>query len=255
MRNWTYSYKTADGMRHEGEMSAPSKDDVYAELRRQGIRAIKVTERIAPIVRRGFRGLRKRDWLLVGGILLVVALASVAFEKILSDEKSERGVFRLAQRHGIVESEAVEVKFGDRPASARPRKQLSVDVVPLLTNLVHSSERFLARFAQPGVEPVMPSFGGIDELADDFYEAIAEDVVIRAGDSREVVDLKRIVVGLKEDGRLNLTNGRSFFEFVEWLEQRQKMEVECRRGIVEGMGDLEAKNARLRALNFPQIPR
>lgn len=78
MRTWTYSYKSSDGFRHEGEMAAPSKDDVYAELRRQGIRAIRVDERIVPIVRRGFRGLRKRDWLLIIASVLTV-LGCAAF--------------------------------------------------------------------------------------------------------------------------------------------------------------------------------
>ena len=67
-------------MRHEGEVKAASKDDAYAELRKQGIRPIRVTERIAPIVRRGFKGLRKRDVLcLVLGILCLVGVALYLF--------------------------------------------------------------------------------------------------------------------------------------------------------------------------------
>ena len=73
MRVWVYSYKTSDGLRHEGEMGAPSKDDVYSELRRQGIRPIRVDERIVPVVKKGFRGLRKRDWSLV--LVFVCGLA------------------------------------------------------------------------------------------------------------------------------------------------------------------------------------
>ena len=56
-------------------MSAPTKDDVYAELRRQGIRPIRVEERIAPIVRKGFSGLRKRDWALIAAIVAVLLVA------------------------------------------------------------------------------------------------------------------------------------------------------------------------------------
>ena len=61
MRTWVYSWKSPDGLRHEGEMGAPNKDAVYAALREKGIRAIKVTERIQPVVKRGLKGLRKRD--------------------------------------------------------------------------------------------------------------------------------------------------------------------------------------------------
>lgn len=67
-------------MRHEGEVKAASKDDAYAELRKQGIRPIRVTERIAPIIRRGFKGLRKRDVLcLVLGVLCLVGVALYLF--------------------------------------------------------------------------------------------------------------------------------------------------------------------------------
>lgn len=79
MRTWTYSYKTSDGLRHEAEMSAPTKDDVYAALRERGIRAIRVTERIAPVVHRGFAGLRKRDWSLIAAVVLVLIAAGVFF--------------------------------------------------------------------------------------------------------------------------------------------------------------------------------
>ena len=44
MRNWRYSYKTSDGIRHEGTISAPDKNAAFEELRRQGIRAIRVDE-------------------------------------------------------------------------------------------------------------------------------------------------------------------------------------------------------------------
>ena len=74
-------------MRHEGEVKAASKDDAYAELRKQGIRPIKVTERIAPIVRRGFKGLRKRDVLcLVLGVLCLVAVALYLFAQSTKHE-------------------------------------------------------------------------------------------------------------------------------------------------------------------------
>ena len=39
---YTYAYKTSDGVRHEASMNAASRDDVFAELRKKGIKAIKV---------------------------------------------------------------------------------------------------------------------------------------------------------------------------------------------------------------------
>ena len=39
---YTYAYKTSDGVRHEDSMNASSRDEVFAELRKRGIKAIKV---------------------------------------------------------------------------------------------------------------------------------------------------------------------------------------------------------------------
>lgn len=87
MRHYSYSYQDAKGLRHEGEIKAASKDDAYAELRKQGIRPIKVNERIVPIIRRGFKGLRKRDVLcLVLGVLCLVAVALYLFAQSTKHE-------------------------------------------------------------------------------------------------------------------------------------------------------------------------
>ena len=74
-------------MRHEGEVKAASKDDAYAELRKQGIRPIKVTERIVPIIRRGFKGLRKRDITCI--VIIVVSLVALAWYLSAQSTKHE----------------------------------------------------------------------------------------------------------------------------------------------------------------------
>ena len=53
MRNWRYSYKTSDGIRHEGTLPAPGRDAAFEELRRQGIRPIRVDE-VPPAQRRAW---------------------------------------------------------------------------------------------------------------------------------------------------------------------------------------------------------
>lgn len=83
MRTWVYSYKTSDGLRHEDEISAESKDAAFSLLRERGIRAIRVDEKIAPVVYSGLRGLRRRHYLILSLIVagvsaVVVALAMVA---------------------------------------------------------------------------------------------------------------------------------------------------------------------------------
>ena len=39
---YTYAYKTSDGTRHEATMVAKSREEAFAQLRKQGIKAIKV---------------------------------------------------------------------------------------------------------------------------------------------------------------------------------------------------------------------
>ena len=39
---YTYAYKTSDGVRHEATMNASSHEEVFSELRKRGIKAIKV---------------------------------------------------------------------------------------------------------------------------------------------------------------------------------------------------------------------
>ena len=82
MRDWTYSYKTSDGLRHEGKMSASSKDAVYEELRKQGIRAIRVDE-VMSATRRGFGGLDRREWLIVAGLVAVLVFAAIGLSATL----------------------------------------------------------------------------------------------------------------------------------------------------------------------------
>lgn len=117
---------SSDGLRHEGEINAPDKDSAYAALRQRGIHPIKVTERIVPVIRRGFGGLRKRDLvLLVAAVVILVVLAvfvgrstptnhpplpSVVsdegtIEKMTADPKLREEIRRVLQERRALEEE------------------------------------------------------------------------------------------------------------------------------------------------------
>ena len=68
---YKYTYKTSDGVRHEGEIKAERRDDAFAQLRKQGIRPIKV---IAP------DGSRENGAIIVKGVRIrtVVVIAVVS---------------------------------------------------------------------------------------------------------------------------------------------------------------------------------
>ena len=68
---YTYAYKTSDGIRHEDSMSASSREEVFAELRKRGIKAIKVVAADGSKANGEVRGIRKR------AVAALVALAAV----------------------------------------------------------------------------------------------------------------------------------------------------------------------------------
>ena len=55
-----YYYKTSDGIRHESEIESPSRDQAFAELRKTGIRPIKLFAKGCLETARGTRGYGKR---------------------------------------------------------------------------------------------------------------------------------------------------------------------------------------------------
>lgn len=272
MRTWSYSYKTSDGLRHEGEMNAATKDAVYAELRQRGIRAIKVTERIQPVV---VQGVKKR-YACLGAVILIVLAGAIAFMvgrktggaedvprrtlgAILERNAMQKGDEEARRHHGggahAIESEAVSITTGMRIATPRPRRQIAGvnDKVSFDSIFNHPSERFLARYAQPGfvVEGTNTELGS--EIADDFYDALDAAILISPDDAREVVELKRIVAGIKTDIAERVLSGANLNEVLGYLETRQKMEHEFRERTVGADLPLEVKNASLRAMGLEEI--
>ena len=57
---YTYAYKTSDGVRHEDSMNACSREEVFIELRKKGIKAIKVFAADGLKANGEVRGVRKR---------------------------------------------------------------------------------------------------------------------------------------------------------------------------------------------------
>ena len=75
---YTYAYKTSDGVRHEDSMNAASREEVFAELRTRGIKAIKVVAADGSKANGEVRGVRKRI-VAVLVVLVAVAVGIVAY--------------------------------------------------------------------------------------------------------------------------------------------------------------------------------
>ena len=73
---FTYYYKTSDNVRHEAEISAPSRDEAFAALRDRGIRPIKVVAADSQRDGSASRG---------GGRRIVAYALSVAFALLAAD--------------------------------------------------------------------------------------------------------------------------------------------------------------------------
>ena len=72
---YTYAYKTSDGVRHEDSMNASSREEVFAELRKRGIKAIKVVAADGSKANGEVRGVRKRTVaIIVAAVSIIVAI-------------------------------------------------------------------------------------------------------------------------------------------------------------------------------------
>ena len=77
---FTYYYKTSDGLRHEAEIGAPSRDEAFAALRERGVRPIKLVAKDGSTANGEVRGMRKRA---VAAIVVAAALAAGAVAFLL----------------------------------------------------------------------------------------------------------------------------------------------------------------------------
>ena len=90
---YTYAYKTSDGVRHEAAMDAPSREEVFASLRAQGIRPIKVvaadgSKANGEESRRGSRLATRVLLVLAVALVLLVPLALLVLAPRLLENRS-----------------------------------------------------------------------------------------------------------------------------------------------------------------------
>lgn len=94
---YTYAYKTSDGIRHVDAMNASSREEVFEELRRKGIKAIKVIAADGSKANGAVKGMRKRSVALVtlgaailaGSAVYLLSSKQTPFVPIQKDEKNE----------------------------------------------------------------------------------------------------------------------------------------------------------------------
>ena len=254
---YTYAYKTSDGIRHDDSMNASSREEVFAELRKRGIKAIKVVAADGSKANGEVRGVRKR---VVAIIAIGVGIAA--------------GV--VAYMGGAYSGVAVVAN----PETMSPRHQIYGDPATMETFergdfggiLPREGDKMLAIFAQPGklmcakgANPRRWVTGNGEQGT--VFEAYAKeelgadkDIQIAADDSREVRELKQIVNGMREEMREYLANGngtprsywrrlneRTLSEMQIYERTRRELEKETRPEV------WEQKNEALRRLGLRTI--
>ena len=199
---YTYAYKTSDGTRHEATMVAKSRDDVFAELRKRGIKAIKVVAADGSKANGEVRGVRKRT------VAIIVAAVSIIVATLVNSvtKRSDLFVTEFTRVRRQVIGDAAIIEKGIRNGWS--------DVFTL------EGERFLASFAIPGVKA-----GQRNTSEKEFTAALENKCVVADSDSLETRQIKAMVEGMKNEARRYLAAGGTIVEYGKRLTERQDTEI------------------------------
>ena len=206
---YTYAYKTSDGVRHEDSMNAASREEVFAALRKRGIKAIKVVAADGSKANGEIHGVRKR-----------VVAALVAFVAV--------GVGVIAYfsgtRSGSDLGGSAEISFQTDQA----RRQIIGDVAVVEKGILTGwsdvfpleGDRFLASFAIPGVN------AGIRNTSEaELLLALETKTEAKSSDSIEARQIKAMVEGMKNEARRYIAAGGTIVEYGKRLTERQDAEI------------------------------
>ena len=206
---YTYAYKTSDGVRHEAAMNAASRDEVFAALRKQGIKAIKVVAADGSKANGEIHGVRKR---VVASLVAFVALV-VGIVAYLSGTRSGGDLGDSATTAFATGQDRRQV-IGDAAIIEKGIRNGWSDVFEL------EGERFLASFAIPGVKA-----GQRNTSEKEFTAALENKCVVTDTDSLETRQIKAMVEGMKNEARRYLAAGGSIVEYGKRLTERQDAEI------------------------------
>jgi hypothetical protein len=220
---YTYAYKTSDGIRHEDTMNASSREEVFSELRKRGIKAIKVVAADGSKANGEIRGVRRR----VVIILLALVALSVGIIAYLTGtnfgtNRSDLPVPNLSvtgsESNPYASAANVDKTrrqvFGDEAIVAKGIRTGWTDVFTL------EGDRFLASFAIPGVKA-----GQRNTSLKEFEAAINSKCEITPADSPEARQIKAMVEGMKDEARQYIAAGGTIVDYGKRLTERQDAEI------------------------------
>ena len=206
---YTYAYKTSDGVRHEDSMNAASREEVFAALRKRGIKAIKVVAADGSKANGEIHGVRKRV------VAAIVAFVAVGVGVI---------AYFSGTRSGSDLGGSAEISFQTDQA----RRQIIGDVAVVEKGILTGwsdvfpleGDRFLASFAIPGVN------AGIRNTSEaELLLALETKTEVKSSDSIEVRQIKAMVEGMKKEARRYIAAGGTIVEYGKRLTERQDAEI------------------------------
>ena len=232
---FAYTYRSSDGQRHAGEIDAPSRDEAFAALRGRGIRPIRVTTvggQAPQDTQDTWDAKRRVPVLAVLGVLGVLAL-SVWWQFAVHQEAAPYQV--LTPQGPVTLSVAAPLARQMIPGDRR-RIEEAITLERNPSAFRFAAEVWLARYAEPG-RPVVAS-DGEKPTETEFATALKEPIRIASTDFTEVVDLKRIVVGMKREMKAYLAGGGTAEQYLAELEKRQRLEISYRESAERRLADL-----------------
>ena len=220
---YTYAYKTSDGIRHEDTMNASSREEVFAELRKRGIKAIKVVAADGSKANGEVRGVRKRAVaILLALVALSVGIIAYLIGTNFGTNRSDLPVPNSAVTDTVSNPYASAANvdktrrqvFGDEAIVAKGIRTGWADVFTL------EGDRFLASFAIPGVKA-----GQRNTSLKEFEAAINSKCDITPTDSPEARQIKAMVEGMKDEARQYIAAGGTIVDYGKRLTERQDAEI------------------------------
>ena len=215
---YTYAYKDSDGKRHEESMDAASREEVFAALRANGIRPIKVVAVDGSKANGEIKGIRKRVVATV--VVITAAIAGVvAFWVGITTQASDP-----------------VLQFENEQTRRYPIGDAAIIEKGILTGwsevFAEEGERFFASFAIPGVKA-----GQRNTTGDELTAALSRRVEPSSGDRIEARQIKAMVDGMKAEARAYIAAGGTIVEYGKRLTERQDAEIAIYE---QAKSDLEA---------------
>ena len=257
---FAYTYRSSDGQRHTAEIEAESRDAAFATIRRElGVKPIKVVatdDSLSDGVAQGTKRVPDRVLLAVVGSVFVVIAVSV-WLVVRGDRELTPTQFTVNTPQGPVRySLATQLK-----RQLIPGDRLRIDAAHD-TAFQSPAERLLARFAEPG--RAVAALEGAKPTQAEFAACLREPIRIASTDFTEVVDLKRIVTGMKREMAAYIAGGGTADQYIAELEKRQRLEISYRENAERRLGEMLKKpkdayaywlkaNAQLQAMGIYQL--